>query len=93
MRLDNPYHEGELLVQERLGEVDEGRRNGRAISDSILTGALKYIEQQSLAVFGSIDQQSNVWASVLVGDPGFMKALDERTVEVDRNSARRVLCC
>ncbi len=83
MRLENPYHEGELFVQERLGEIDEGGRNGRAISDSILKGALKYIEQQRLAVFGSVDQEANVWASVLTGNPGFMRAPDERTVEVD----------
>ncbi len=83
MRLENPYHEGELAVQQRLGEVEEGRRNGRAISDSILKGALKYIEQQPLAVFGSVDDEENIWASVLVGNPGFMRAPDERTVEVD----------
>lgn len=83
MRLDNPYHEGELFVQQRLGEVDEARRNGRAISDSILKGALKFIEQQPLAVFASEDQQKNVWASLIVGNPGFMRAPDERTVDVD----------
>ncbi len=87
MRLENPYHEGELSVQERLGEVDEGRRNGRAISDSILKGALKYIEQQSLVVFGSLDQEDNVWASLLIGDPGFLRAFDERTVEINLEKA------
>ncbi len=78
MRLENPYHEGELAVQQRLGEVEEGRRNGRAVSDSILKGALKYIEQQPLAVFGSVDDEENIWASVLVGNPGFMRAPEYR---------------
>ncbi len=83
MRIEKPYHDGEVFVQQRVGQVEEGRRNGRAISDSILKGALKYIEQQPLAVFGSVDDTENIWASVLVGKPGFMRAPDERTVEVD----------
>ena len=71
MRFENAYHEGELYVQQRLGEVEEGRRNGRAVSDSILKGALKYIEQQQLAVFGSVDDEGNVWAgcSLLPSSP------------------------
>ncbi len=83
MRIEKPYHDGEFFVQQRVGQVEEGRRNGRAISDSILKGALKYIEQQPLAVFGSVDDTENIWASVLIGKPGFMRAPDERTVDVD----------
>ena len=83
MRTEIPYHEGELLVQQRVGVLEEGRRNGRAISDSILRGALKFINQQSMAILGSLDSELNVWASVLVGQPGFMTAVDERTVEFD----------
>ena len=89
MRIESPYHEGELAVQERLGELEEGRRNGRVISDTILKGALKYIEQQPLAVFGSVDGEQNVWASALVGNPGFIKALDDRRVEVDLTQTAR----
>lgn len=92
MRFDNPFHEGELIVQQRLGEVDEGRRNGRAISDSILKGAFSFIEQQSLAVLGSIDVEDNVWASVFVGNPGFMRALNEQTIEVDLTEAALNRC-
>ena len=83
MRTEIPYHEGELLVQQRVGVIGEGRRNGRAISDSILGGALEFINQQPMAVLGSLDKELNVWASVLVGQPGFMTAVDERTVEFD----------
>ena len=83
MRIENPYHEGELFVQQQVGEVEEGRRNGRLISDSILEGALKYVEEQPMAVFGSVDVEGNVWSSVLVGNPGFMRVPDARTVEVD----------
>ena len=83
MPIENPYHEGELLVQRRVGVVDEGRRNGRAISDSIVRGALKFINQQPMAILASLDEELDVWASMLFGQPGFMSAVDERTIEFD----------
>ena len=83
MGIENPYHDGELSVQKRVGEAERARHTGRAISDSIVKGALTFIDQQPMAVVGSVDDAENIWASVLVGDPGFLRALDERIVEVD----------
>lgn len=83
MRIDNPFHEGELQVQERTGELEEGRRNGRVFADSIMPGALKFVAQQPMVVLGSIDHEQNIWASVLLGPPGFVTAPDERRVEFD----------
>ena len=70
MRIENPYHEGELSVQERLGLLAEGERNARAISDTIVKGAFKFIGQQPMLVLASIDPEGNLWASVLAGKPG-----------------------
>ncbi len=83
MAIENPYHEGELLVQQRLGVADEGRRSGRAISDTIVRGALKFVNQQPMAILGSLGQELDVWASMLFGQPGLMTALDERTIQFD----------
>ncbi len=83
MRIDNPFHEGELQVQERAGELEEGRRNGRVFADSIMPGALKFIAQQPMVVMGSLDDKQDVWASVFFGPPGFVTAPDERRVEFD----------
>ena len=83
MRIESPFHEGELLAQQRVGALGEGRRNGRAIADTIVKGAFTFIEQQPIVVLGSVDPQANIWASVLVGRPGFMRVPGERTVEFD----------
>ena len=83
MRIDNPFHEGELFVQRRANETEIAQRNGSVITDAIPKGALQFIGQQSLAILGSLDHDGNVWASVLVGEPGFLSAPDERTVELD----------
>ncbi len=83
MRIESPYHEGELRAQQRAGEVENGKRNGRAIADTIVKGAFSFIEQQPMVVLGSVDPQADIWASVLVGRPGFLRVPDERTVEFD----------
>jgi len=83
MQIESPYHEGELLVQQRVSEAKEAQQNGRIIADKILKGALKFIEQQPFVVLGSVDRQQNIWASILCGHPGFVKAVDQHAVEVD----------
>ena len=83
MKIANPYHAGELEIQERVGVLNEGAQNARVIQDSIIKGALRFINQQSMAVLGSLDDDQNVWASVLLGKPGFMQAEDEQNVTFD----------
>lgn len=83
MKIETPYHTGEIQVQERVGVLQEGEQNARVIQDSIIKGALRFIGQLPMAVFGSLDQEGNVWASVFLGKPGFMQAEDERLVNFD----------
>ena len=83
MLIENPYHEGELFVQRLVGETIQAQQNGRVISDTILKGALRFIEQQPMVVLGSIDGQQNIWASIIFGLPGFMKPLDPHTIHID----------
>ena len=87
MRIENPYHEGEIQVQQRAGELEEGRRNGRVLADSIMKGALKFVAQQPMVVLASLDENQDLWASVLFGSPGFATARDERRVEFDLSRA------
>lgn len=87
MQLNSPFHEGELLVQQRVGETIAAQRNGQIIADTILNGALKFIEQQKMVVLGSMDSQQHVWASLLFGSPGFIKSIDARAIEFDLTQA------
>jgi len=83
MTNNNPYHEGELAVQTRLNATDMALKTGRVIRDSIPGGALPFIEQQAMVVIGSIDPQGQVWASILFGQPGFLRAINMRTLELN----------
>ena len=89
MKIEQPLHEGELEVQGRVGVLHEGAENSQVIQDSIIKGALRFVSQQSMAVLGSIDGEQNIWASVLVGQTGFMRADDERTVTFDLGNMAR----
>ncbi len=87
MATDHPYHEGELAVQQRVNEAGIAQMNGAAIDAGILAGALGFIEQQAMVVIGSVDAKGQVWSSVLFGLPGFVRALNDRTVELDVSQA------
>ncbi|MFC1749238.1 pyridoxamine 5'-phosphate oxidase family protein [Pseudomonadota bacterium] len=88
MPINNPYHEGELAVQQRANEADMARMNSGALADAIPAGALRFIAQQPMVVAGSIDSLGRVWASVLFGQPGFIHALDNQTLELDLSQPR-----
>src|SRR5690349_9765527 len=68
------FHEGELQIQELAGERAPASRNGRIIASAIAAGMFPFIAKQPFCVLGSRDDQGRVWASVLLGEAGFMTA-------------------
>jgi uncharacterized protein len=83
MRLKDSFHEGELFAQQQVGEEMMARQNAQIITETIAKGALKFIAQQRLVVLSSVDAQQHVWASVLLGSPGFIDSIDPQTIEFD----------
>jgi len=79
----SPFHEGEQAVQARANVGEMSRTLGNAIKTQIPEGALNFIAQQSIAAVGSIDPRGQVWASILFGKRGFLRALDTQTLELD----------
>ncbi len=74
------FHKGELAVQKMAGQSDMARRVGRMISSEIMGQAIPFIEQQTTAYVGSIDEHGHLWASLLVGERGFVEVAHERGV-------------
>jgi len=83
------FHEGELAVQRRADSVVQGSNSGRLIADTIIPGAIKFVNKQPFVVMGSVDEQQNLWASILVGHHGFMTAAPQG-VDVDRFQTLRI---
>ena len=82
MTENSTYHEGELAVQRRAGSVSQGQNSGRMISDKIIPGAIKFVKKQPFLVLGSVDEQGDLWASIAVGETGFVSA-EPRQLEID----------
>jgi predicted pyridoxine 5'-phosphate oxidase superfamily flavin-nucleotide-binding protein len=78
--MTEPFHEGELAIQERAGERDKAVLNGRAISDTIPNGARPFLTQQAYCAVGWVDKNSNVWSSLLVAPAGFARSESEGKV-------------
>ena len=76
------YHAGELAVQARAGVSESASRIGRGIHDFLPPLAQGFLEDQRLAVGASVGAEGSVWASLLTGPPGFLQAIDDRTVRV-----------
>ncbi len=82
--IDSPFHNDELAVQQRANAAEQASNSARMINDRIPGGAMKFVEQQTMAVIGSLDQQGRVWASVLFGNKGFIKPSGDQCISIDR---------
>lgn len=82
MTATSVFHSGELLVQQKAGVAETARRVGSMIQAAIPPVAATFLRDQRMAIVGGADADGQVWASALFGAPGFLTALDERTVRV-----------
>jgi len=85
MRLESPYHEGELLVQQQAGEVVEAQQMEKSLLTQ-LKGALKFIEQQQCS-FLVAWMHSRMFGYLCCSGIRFTKAIDPQTIDVDLNQA------
>lgn len=74
---DQPFHDGEIAVQERAGERDIARRHGAGISSRIVPGALSFLTRQRLVALSAAGDDGHLWTSVWCGVPGFLNSADE----------------
>lgn len=83
MSPDLLFHPGELAVQQRAGEAQTAHMNGGALSNRIPGGAIPFLAQQPMAIAASIAEDGAVWASLLLGLPGFLRSEDGRSMRID----------
>ncbi|MFJ4775008.1 pyridoxamine 5'-phosphate oxidase family protein [Streptomyces sp. NPDC088762] len=69
-----PYHAGSLAVQERVGVRELAEHVGRSIGTGIRDVAAAFLELQPHLVVGAADGAGRLWASLLTGAPGFVRA-------------------
>ncbi len=81
--MKSKFHSGEIAVQTKAGVQDIAQRVSRVIGTTLPRNAQYFLEMQRMAIIGSLDDSGNVQARVLVGNPGFMEALDEKTIRIE----------
>ncbi|WP_369778748.1 pyridoxamine 5'-phosphate oxidase family protein [Streptomyces sp. R33] len=72
--MPGPYHQGSLAVQERVGVRGVAEHVGRSIGTGIREVAAAFLVQQPHLVVGAADPAGALWASLLTGAPGFVRA-------------------
>lgn len=77
------YHEGELAVQARAGTVEQAAAMARTFRTSLPAPLMRFLATQRWIIVGATDTAGRVWASPVVGAPGFVRAADETTVRID----------
>ncbi len=81
--MNMPFHAGERMVQQRMGQADIAGRVGRMIRRDIPAVAANFLAEQSMVVLGAADAEGRMWASQLSGPPGFLRAAGADAVLVD----------
>ncbi len=83
MDSEQPFHEGELSIQKRLG-VDErvAAFAPRLIRDHLTEEHQAFFPMLPTLLVGSRDEQGALWASMLHGEPGFIDTSDARRLGI-----------
>jgi ferredoxin-NADP reductase/predicted pyridoxine 5'-phosphate oxidase superfamily flavin-nucleotide-binding protein len=80
----SPFHAGEQQVQERLGVRDEIEPWARkVVRDYLPDEHRRFYARLPFLVAAARDGRGRPWATLLAGEPGFVRSPDERTLAVD----------
>ena len=79
------FHSGEIAIQNQAGVRDEAQRLCHLISDIIKPAAQEFLKNQQLAVVSTVDTNGKVWASLLTGEPGFIRVLSDQVIQLEPN--------
>jgi uncharacterized protein len=82
-RTESPFHTGELAIQARLGVQEQMDKQGRRVIREFLPDQHRqFFTQLPYVIVGTVDVKGNPWASILVGNSGFLSTPDDRALHV-----------
>ena len=82
-RTESPFHAGELAIQGRMGTQAKMDRQGRQMIREYLPDQFRqFFPQLPYIIVGTVDVTGSPWASILVGEPGFLSSPDDRTLQI-----------
>jgi uncharacterized protein len=79
----SPFHRGEQAIQRRLGVREKIEDFGRrGIRDFMPDQHRQFFAQLPMFLIGSADGQQRPWASLLIGEPGFIQSPDPKLLRI-----------
>lgn len=86
-----PFHEGELALQQRAGQRGVAERNAAMIRDDVVPGGRAFVGEQRTLAVGVVDHDGRPWASLLIGERGFVRCREDgRALILSRSLMRRL---
>jgi predicted pyridoxine 5'-phosphate oxidase superfamily flavin-nucleotide-binding protein len=76
------YHDGEIAMQTRAGVRRQADKLAAMIGGTLSPERYEFVASSRMAVLGTVDRNGRVWASVVTGQAGFMRALDEKAIRI-----------
>lgn len=84
MDTNSIFHDGEIQIHERLDIKKSMQSKGKTMISFEISFALQiFYHLQSMIFVGSIDKNGYPWSSILTGEPGFSKALNPKTLNIN----------
>lgn len=78
-----PWHAGEIAMQKAVGVAERMAVVGtKVVRDFMPDQHRDFYEQLPVIVMGAVDPQGNAWATLAVGNPGFIASPDPRTLDL-----------
>lgn len=76
-----PWHAGEVAMQQTVGVAERMALIGEKIVRDFMPDQHRdFYEQLPVIVVGAVDPQGDAWATLAVGNPGFVSSPDPRTL-------------
>ncbi len=81
---NGPWHEGKIQLQKLVG-IDErmAEVGKRVLRDHLIEQHRQFYPQLPFAVFGAVDDNGDVWATIRANHPGFLHSPDPYQLAVD----------
>jgi len=82
--MDQPFHVGERALQLKAGVRDRLEQIGQlALRDHMPDQHRELFGKLPFLILGALDDEDRPWASMLVGEPGFVSTPDAWTMRID----------
>jgi uncharacterized protein len=80
--VSSAFHSGELAVQDAAGVRERAAKLGPMFRTELANAYRMFFERLPFVLAGSIDSEGQLWASMLIGLPGFVQSPDPETLLV-----------